>query len=141
MSTQQSTSFVRCEIARNEPAADQGQACSAHRLAASSRSLIMAADLYVPFARAVVIGRASGLDGQIQDVVLYLPVYSAPTSDHRCAQGTNGVQRAFTVCGRDVHRSIFPKIPLTHLYLYTLEIRTYDAVHLRHTVRDTIRRY
>ena len=110
MSTQQSTSFVRCEIARNEPAADQGQTCSAHRLAASSRSLIMAADLYVPFARAVVIGRASGLDGQIQDVVLYLPVYSAPTSDHRCAH--KRYKELSQYVAATFIGAFFPKFPL-----------------------------
>ena len=85
MRHEHTTSLVRCEIARDDPAADSGQTWSARRLAATSRSLSTAGDLSVPFARAVVIGRTRGLDGQIQADVLYLPVYSAPTSDHRCA--------------------------------------------------------
>jgi hypothetical protein len=85
MRHEHTTSPARCEIARDKPGAHPGQTCSARRLAATSRSLTMAANLSVPFARAVVIGRTRGLDGQIQADVLYLPVYSAPTSDHRCA--------------------------------------------------------
>ena len=82
MRHEHTTPLARCEITRDEPGDDPGQTCSAHQLAATSRSLTMAADLYVPFARAVVIGRTSGLDGQIQADVLYLPVWSAPSSVH-----------------------------------------------------------
>ena len=57
MRREHTTSLARCEGARGSPGAHPGQTCSAHRLAATSRSLVTGGDTAVPFARAVVIVR------------------------------------------------------------------------------------
>ena len=79
-------SLARCEIARDEPDAHPGQTCSAHRLAVTSRSLTTAADLSVPFARAVVTVRRRGLDHDMKRDELHVVVYSASSSDQTRAR-------------------------------------------------------
>ena len=86
MRHEHTTSLARCEIARDEPGAHPGQTCSAHRLAATSRSLTTAADLSVPFARAVVIVRRRKLDGHMEAVSLHVPVKTASSSDQTRAR-------------------------------------------------------
>jgi hypothetical protein len=75
------TSSARCEIARNKPAADPGQTCSAHQLAATSRSFDDCCCGAVPFARAVVKIRGCGFDGDMETVRLHVAVKTAPSSD------------------------------------------------------------
>ena len=92
MRNKHTASLARCEVARNEPAADAGQTCPAHRLAATSRSLTIAGDLSVPFARAVVKIRGCGFDGHTQEPGLRVPVKTASLSDHRCAHKRYGTE-------------------------------------------------
>ena len=96
MRREHTTSLARCEGARGSPGAHPGQTCSAHRLAATSRSLTTAALRSVPFARAVVIVRRRKLDGVMETVGLHDPVKtekcdlrrrrSAPSSDQMRAR-------------------------------------------------------
>ena len=82
MCHEHTTSPARREIARDEPHAHPGQTCSAHRLAVTSRSLTTAADLSVPFARAVVIVRRRELDGDIERITLSAPILFASSYEH-----------------------------------------------------------
>ena len=86
MRNKHTASLARCEVARNEPAADPGQTCPVHRLAATSRSLTIAGDLSVPFARAVVKIRGCGFDGHTEALRLRVPVKTAPSSDQTRAR-------------------------------------------------------
>ena len=61
-----------------------------------------AADLSVPFARAVVVVRGRGFDGHTEKVGLRVPVKKPTSTDHPCA-GARGIG-VFTLFGRDVHR-------------------------------------
>ena len=86
MRREHTTSLARCEGARGSPGAHPGQTCSAHRLAATSRSLVTGGDTAVPFARAVVIVRRRKLDGVMETVGLHDPVKTAPSSDRMRAR-------------------------------------------------------
>ena len=86
MRREHTTSLARCESARGSPGGASGSCWPAHRLAATSRFLTTAADLSVPFARVVVIGRARGFDGHTQWVRLSVPVKTAPSSDQTRAR-------------------------------------------------------
>ena len=57
MRREHTSSRMRCESARGEPAGGSWPSCSAHRLAATSRFLTTVDDTAVPIARAVVIVR------------------------------------------------------------------------------------
>ena len=57
----------------------------------------------------VVIVRDSKLNGHTQEIVLRVPVKKPTPSGHPCADARGiGV---FTLCGRDLHRNFFPRIP------------------------------
>ena len=118
MRREHTTSLARCEGARGSPGAHPGQTCSAHRLAATSRSLTTAALRSVPFARAVVIVRRRKLDGVMETVGLHDPVKTAPSSDRmRARQRYRGDSRyvAAAFIG-----AFFPPDPLTgHRDLHT----------------------
>ena len=116
MRREHTTSLARCEGARGSPGAHPGQTCSAHRLAATSRSLVTGGDTAVPFARAVVIVRRRKLDGVMETVGLHDPVKTAPSSDRmRACQRYRGDSRyvAAAFIG-----AFFPPDPLVlHIYV------------------------
>ena len=123
MRHEHTTSLARCEIARDEPDAHPGQTCSAHRLAVTSRSLTTAADLSVPFARAVVLVRRRGLDHDMKRDELHVNMSWSTQGLLGVVIGPNArpqtVPIVFTLCGRDVHRSFFPRTPPINLVPFT----------------------
>ena len=80
MRREHTTSLAQCESARGEPGGASGSCWPAHRLAATSRSLVTGAFRSGPFARAVVTVRGRGLDGVMETERLHDPVKTAPTS-------------------------------------------------------------
>ena len=86
MRREHTTSLARCESARGEPGGSSGSCWHAHQLAPTSRFLVTGADTAVPFARAVVIVRGRGLDGDTEKDRLRVAVQTAPSSDQTGAR-------------------------------------------------------
>ena len=86
MRREHTTSLARCESAWDEPGGASGSCWHAHQLAPTSRSLVTAADTAVPFARAVVIVRGRGFDGDMEKDRLHVAVQTAPSSDQTRAR-------------------------------------------------------
>ena len=117
MSTRHRSHDARSRETRDEPDAHPGQTCSAHRLAVTSRSLTTAADLSVPFARAVVLVRRRGLDHDMKRDELHVNMSWSTQGLLGVVIGPNArpqtVPSVFTLCGRYVHRRLFPSSSLS----------------------------